>query len=162
MCLTIRDLTKTDEGRKWFSDEWKLCKPLNTAEDIDALFDWLQEIYGNLAMVNYPYPTDFLAALPAFPVKAFCSHLTEQDVRGKPLISALGNALNVYTNYTGKSSCMDISTTSSLGYEGWEFQVSYSKTMTKVPDYHMLVCKIWVQIMLSIQLGSSVYIYIYI
>lgn len=57
-----------DEGKKWLSDNWKLCEPLKTVENINTLKDFLQEIYTDLAMVNYPYETDFLAPLPGNPI----------------------------------------------------------------------------------------------
>lgn len=42
-----------------------------------ACIDYLNDVYGNLAMVNYPYETQFLAALPAYPVREFCRHLSK-------------------------------------------------------------------------------------
>jgi len=57
-----------DDGKKWLSNTWKLCKPLKTAEDVKMLKDFLQEIYIDLAMVNYPYETDFLMPLPGNPI----------------------------------------------------------------------------------------------
>lgn len=44
-----------------------------------ALFftEYLTDVYGNLAMVNYPYESTFLAPLPAYPVEAFCTYLNQ-------------------------------------------------------------------------------------
>lgn len=64
MCLLF-----LDEGKKWLSDNWKLCDPLKTAEHVKILKDYLQEIYIDLAMANYPYASSFLAPLPGNPVK---------------------------------------------------------------------------------------------
>lgn len=56
-------------GKEWLRVNWKLCRPLNTSEDVMKLREWLTDVWGNLAMVDYPYPADFLAPLPAYPVK---------------------------------------------------------------------------------------------
>lgn len=39
--------------------------------------EYLTDVYGNLAMVNYPYETSFLAPLPPNPVTQFCSYLNQ-------------------------------------------------------------------------------------
>lgn len=48
---------------------------MNKTDDYQMLEDFLKDVYGNLAMVNYPYASQFLAPLPAYPVREFCSHL---------------------------------------------------------------------------------------
>lgn len=53
---------------KWLSEKWSLCKPLNNSSDVKLLKDFLVDVYGNLAMVNYPYESNFLAPLPAYPI----------------------------------------------------------------------------------------------
>lgn len=76
-------------------------------------------------MVNYPYPTSFLTALPAYPVLEFCSQLdslTWKDEYG--LLAAIGESLQIYTNYTKSVKCNVIAETSSqLDERGWNFQV---------------------------------------
>lgn len=66
--LIPRRFRVLDEGKKWLSSNWKLCEPLKTAENVQTLKDFLQEVYINLAMVNYPYETNFLAPLPGNPI----------------------------------------------------------------------------------------------
>ncbi|KAK5639296.1 hypothetical protein RI129_011788 [Pyrocoelia pectoralis] len=119
----LREVTGNAEGREWLTKTWKLCDSLKN-ENVAVLFDWLQEIYGNLAMVNYPYPTSFLSKLPANPVKTFCSKLSITSFKPKPLLEGLGKALNVYTNYTKDAKCTNTSETSSTSIGGlaWDFQ----------------------------------------
>ncbi|KAJ8920963.1 hypothetical protein NQ315_015757 [Exocentrus adspersus] len=120
----IRNVTKTEEGRKLLSTIWNFCNGLETSNDVDKLVDWLSNIYVNLAMVNYPYPTNFLTQLPAYPVKIFCDKLNSFKVDdNKTLLEALGKALEVYTNYTGKTKCNNVNITSEdLGEFAWDYQ----------------------------------------
>ncbi|KAF2896876.1 hypothetical protein ILUMI_09299 [Ignelater luminosus] len=121
----IRVVTSTSSGRRWLSTDWKLCKALTTPEDIHTLTDWLEEVYGNLAMANYPYETDFIVPLPAHPVKVFCDRLfCSTSSEPEFLLHQLGKALSVYTNYTGNTRCIDVSQSpnGSLGDIGWDFQ----------------------------------------
>lgn len=122
---TINNVTSNDEGKKWLSDNWKLCEQLKTKEDVKTLKDFLQDVYTSLAMVNYPYATDFLAPLPANPIKVFCQHLTNISLTGKPLLLALHRAINIYTNYTGETKCISTRNAEpSLADadKGWDYQ----------------------------------------
>lgn len=128
---TITNVTLNDEGKKWLSDNWKLCEPLKTGENVTTLKDFLQEVLINLAMVDYPYEANFLAPLPANPINAFCQHLTNASLMGKPLLSALYRALSVYTNYTGKASCTSIKSAQSGldADQGWDYQACTEMVM---------------------------------
>lgn len=57
------------EGKSWLSEQWKLCSPLAADSDVTILKNWLAEIYVDLAMINYPYPANFLTPLPGNPIK---------------------------------------------------------------------------------------------
>lgn len=108
------------------TSKWKLCKTLQNQEDVENLIGWLSEVYSNLAMTNYPYPADFLAPLPAYPVSHFCYKL--HDISSKPdlFLEQLGEALSVYTNYTGNVKCIELDSTSqSVGELGWDYQVYF-------------------------------------
>jgi lysosomal Pro-X carboxypeptidase len=87
-------------------------------------FDYMKEVYANLAMANYPYPANFLAPLPAYPVRQFCHELEQNYTQPEKLLVALKSALNVYTNFTGKTKCIDYSSAvdEKLGGNAWVFQ----------------------------------------
>ncbi|XP_017889844.1 lysosomal Pro-X carboxypeptidase [Ceratina calcarata] len=119
----ITNITSTDEGKKWLSDNWELCQPLKNTNDVEQLKAYLEDVYGNLAMANYPYEASFLAPLPAYPVNVVCSHLTNESLTGTELLLAVQNAVNVYTNYTGEMKCLDVNnSTPLLDAGGWPFQ----------------------------------------
>ena len=56
-------------GLRWLSEALHLCTPLTKLQDVQHLKDWIAETWVNLAMVDYPYESNFLQPLPAWPVK---------------------------------------------------------------------------------------------
>lgn len=95
-------------GLQTLTDLFKICRPLGS---VDELKDWLIDMYGNIAMVDYPYPTSFLADLPAFPARAFCSNVTATSVKtvkdDEDIVRRIVRGVNVFFNYTGQTSCFD-------------------------------------------------------
>ncbi|XP_018326023.1 lysosomal Pro-X carboxypeptidase [Agrilus planipennis] len=128
----LRQVLSSPNGTEWLISTWKLCRPIQSKESIDTLIiDWLTNVYSNLAMANYPYPANFLAPLPAYPVKEFCRKLKLENINNITLLlTDLGNALQVYSNFTGKSECLNInSSTSDIGEDVWDYQACTEMVM---------------------------------
>ncbi|XP_016994255.2 lysosomal Pro-X carboxypeptidase [Drosophila takahashii] len=115
-------LAGNEAGKKQISDAFHLCTPLKTDDDLKKFLDYVEEVYSNLAMVNYPYASSFLAPLPAYPVRQVCYYLKDLHTTDADLLHAMSSALAVYTNYTGSSKCLDISATSNADESGWNIQ----------------------------------------
>lgn len=119
---TIRTFTSDDKGKTNISSIFNLCKPLQTESDVEVFVGWLSEIYTNLVMVNYPYPTSFLVPLPGNPVRSFCYEMDNYN-DNNDVLRAISKGLEVYTNFTRETKCNDILVTASnLGETGWDFQ----------------------------------------
>ena len=48
------------------------CDGISQPADVDNLIGAISDSLGTMAMVNYPYPTDFAGPLPAWPIHAAC------------------------------------------------------------------------------------------
>ncbi|XP_037696975.1 lysosomal Pro-X carboxypeptidase [Choloepus didactylus] len=120
----INQLATTGSGLQWLSKALHLCSPLTNSQDIQSLKDWISETWVNLAMVDYPYESNFLQPLPAWPMKVVCQHLRNPNVSDQNLVENIFQALNIYYNYSGQAKCLNISetATSSLGSLGWSYQ----------------------------------------
>ncbi|XP_071125311.1 lysosomal Pro-X carboxypeptidase-like [Mytilus edulis] len=129
--MTINKVATTETGRKTISDTFRLCKPLQSIEDVGTFKAWLQETWVDLAMVDYPYPSNFLEPLPAWPIKEVCSYLSKPLTTDVTLLQSVYQAVNMYYNYTGKASCLDINqeATQDLGTMGWDYQACTEMVM---------------------------------
>jgi lysosomal Pro-X carboxypeptidase len=114
---------------KILSSIWHLCTPLTNAKDVQGMIDYLLDLFGNVAMVNYPYPADFIMDLPGNPVKAMCDAM--DALPGHNIVDALYAGFQVAFNHTGKAKCWDWSTSSahSLGSDAWDFQACTEMVM---------------------------------
>jgi lysosomal Pro-X carboxypeptidase len=131
--LFFRNFSSTETGRKSLNSKFNFCNSslINKPEDWKPFYEFLQDVLGNLAMANYPYPANFLADLPAYPVREFCGQINKIPTNDEDLVSAFNEAVQIYTNFTGKTKCIDTSTAydSSLGSKGWNFQACTEMVM---------------------------------
>ncbi|KAF5927066.1 hypothetical protein HPG69_018332 [Diceros bicornis minor] len=99
----INRLASTGTGLHWLSEALHLCSPLTNSQDVQHLKDWISETWVNLAMVDYPYESNFLQPLPAWPIKVVCQYLENPSVSDTQLLQNIFQALNVYYNYSGQA-----------------------------------------------------------
>lgn len=127
----LTKMGETVEGCKLLTQTFGLCKPLDPSGKGQEVKGWLVNTWSMLPMVDYPYAASFLEPLPAWPVKAVCAHLAKPDLTDLELIRALRDAVNVYYNYTGTTSCFNTSqeAVASLGDLGWSFQACSEMVM---------------------------------
>jgi lysosomal Pro-X carboxypeptidase len=104
----INRIGSTTTGLERLTSLFKLCTPLKS---IDELKNWLVDMYGNIAMVDYPYPTSFLAELPAYPARVFCANVTSSALKTSnddtDIVQRIVKGTNVFFNYTGHTECFD-------------------------------------------------------
>ncbi|KAH8282704.1 hypothetical protein KR054_009227, partial [Drosophila jambulina] len=125
----FESLGGNDAGKKQISEAFNLCTPLRTDGDLKQFLDYVEEVYSNLAMVNYPYNSSFLAPLPAYPVRQVCFYLKDLHPTDGDLLHAMASALAVYTNYTGSAKCLNTSVSSSADASGWDIQTCNQMVM---------------------------------
>ncbi|NWS53083.1 PCP carboxypeptidase, partial [Chunga burmeisteri] len=132
----INRLSSTDAGLQWLSNTFHLCSPLKTTRDAIKLKSWLVETWSNLAVADYPYETDILKPLPAWPVQEACKFLNNPNLSDKLLLHNVFQAANVYHDYFGEAPCLNMSEVPSknLGLLGWNYQVCTEMVMRLCTD----------------------------
>ena len=120
------------DGQKWLDSTFNLCPNSTVTEaTVQSMLDWLNGAWSYLAMIDYPYPTNFLNPVPGWPVKVACSHISMANPQPKVLLQGIMGAVSVYLNYTGQTGCYSFNNTasSSLGTDGWDFQACTEMVM---------------------------------
>lgn len=121
----INKMSETASGAETLTDIFKLCSPLKSASELK---DYLSDVYGNVAMANYPYSAGFLAPLPAWPVSKMCEKMVSNNDKNfaqddVELMTAIYEGINVYSNFTGKLKCNNIDESSEpFGIDSWTYQ----------------------------------------
>ncbi|KAL5187550.1 Lysosomal Pro-X carboxypeptidase [Glycine soja] len=99
---------QTNNGLELLTKTFNLCQKLNRTKD---LYDWVEAAYSYLAMVNYPYPAEFMMTLPEHPIREVRTSILERIYEG----------VNVYYNYTGEAKCFELDD-DPHGMSGWDWQ----------------------------------------
>jgi lysosomal Pro-X carboxypeptidase len=134
----LSDLTNVTNGTglEWINDNFNLCDPFTSPDNITVLKEYLTDLWIDLAMMNYPYPTTFLKPLPANPVAEACKslspptapfdkNLTEQ----LRLLESIYDAASVYFNYTGDATCLNLGEEDDIGADMWSYQACSEMVM---------------------------------
>uniref|UniRef100_A0A915CHK3 Uncharacterized protein n=1 Tax=Parascaris univalens TaxID=6257 RepID=A0A915CHK3_PARUN len=129
----VKNLSNTAEGRQFLNDLFRIdsMSTLTDSTDSKFLVEWIQASMDYMAMVNYPYPTNFLQPLPGWPVKYSCENFAQSEITdARQAVTALYQISNVYYNFTGtvatncvnSNVCGDVAI-ASLGAEAaWSWQ----------------------------------------
>lgn len=102
---------KGDEGLAEIEQTFNLCPGQMKKQYLEKnVVAWARNAFTLLAMVDYPYPADFMADLPGYPVNVACTFMKGADkLAGLASITSLlyGNKQKCHDTYTEYVYCSD-------------------------------------------------------
>jgi len=101
----IKSLSQSEYGRSFLNEQFHLdeSSKIILYSDGDKLIGAIQAAMETLAMVDYPYEANFLAPLPAWPVKVVCKHFNSKSQKSLEDYSlASYELLNLFYNSSGQ------------------------------------------------------------
>ncbi|CAN6821438.1 unnamed protein product, partial [Brassica oleracea] len=113
-----------ENGLQQLSKTFHFCRALNSTDDLS---DWLDSAYSYLAMVDYPYPADFMMPLPGHPIKEVCRKIDGASSDAS-ILERIYAGVSVYYNYTGKVGCFELDD-DPHGLDGWNWQACTEMVM---------------------------------
>ena len=119
----------------WVNKELKFCKNLATKPDVTNFKNYLNNLWTNVAMMDYPYSTSFLMPLPGNPVQAVCQAIKAKldnntlTNENRTIIRAIEAGVNVYNNFTGKAKCLNMDDEDQIG-KPLAIMLGYFSTLT--------------------------------
>ncbi|XP_028772752.1 lysosomal Pro-X carboxypeptidase isoform X2 [Neltuma alba] len=120
----LKSKGQTNNGLEELTKTFGFCRQLKRTEDLS---DWLESAYSYLAMVNYPYPADFMMPLPAHPIREVCKRIDDCPA-GTSILERIYEGVNVYYNYTGDAKCFELDD-DPHGLSGWNWQACTEMVM---------------------------------
>lgn len=99
--------SSSDVDLKMLSKTFNLCDPITKKSQISDLINWVDEGYSYMAMTNYPYPTEFLKSMPAWPANYSCNALENVSISSPNefLFASIKNSVETFYNYKGTEKC---------------------------------------------------------
>ncbi|KAF8034270.1 hypothetical protein BT93_C0538 [Corymbia citriodora subsp. variegata] len=123
-----------ENGLSQLTRMFRLCRELTNTEE---LTNWLDSAYSYLAMVNYPYPSDFIMPLPGHPIREVCRKI-DGCPDGTSVLERVFEGVNVFYNHTGEVNCFELDD-DPHGMNGWSWQACSEMVMpmSSSPDASM-------------------------
>eukprot|EP01087_Luapelamoeba_hula_P025072 TRINITY_DN977_c0_g1_i1.p1 TRINITY_DN977_c0_g1~~TRINITY_DN977_c0_g1_i1.p1 ORF type:complete len:531 (+),score=76.80 TRINITY_DN977_c0_g1_i1:216-1595(+) len=105
----MNSLSRTQAGRDRIAKSFKLCNvstssPLSLA-GAQAVIGWVESGLVGMAMLDYPYSTDYGISLPGWPVNKTCERLLSGI---DDPVDAIAYAIGTFYNNTGAWQCYDV------------------------------------------------------
>ncbi|KAI3830453.1 hypothetical protein MKX03_018143 [Papaver bracteatum] len=122
---------KKADGLSHLTRTFHLCQKLNSTDDLS---NWLSSAYSYLAMVDYPYPSEFLMPLPANPIKEVCKKIDDHPHKAG-VLERIFSGVSIYYNYTGTVDCFDLGD-DPHGMSGWDWQACTEMVMPMSSSKH--------------------------
>ena len=102
-------------GLQEISKKFRLCKPLESDEQVDHLIGWIRNAFASMCMGDYPYASSFFGKLPANPVNVATNLIMDADDALDGLVLGTGlfyngtsnNTLQCFDPFTEYISCAD-------------------------------------------------------
>jgi len=127
----LDNVAKKPKGLDTLSTKFNMCdgKKLENVEDLKG---YLNNMYFNLAMMDYPYPTSFMTPLPGNPINETCKNITSSTKTGdEDIVDSIASATtNIYLN----GNCLDLSHEDDLGANLWGYQYCSEMYMPMCSD----------------------------
>lgn len=119
----MRAFANSSSGQSALRAAFNLCPASKL--DIETLISLLTDIWVNMAMTDYASKASFLSVMPEYPIKHACGFLAEDPLQLEPrvLVERISKASQIFTNYTGKLTCLDLEEKTHDPMEVmWDFQ----------------------------------------
>ena len=136
----LLELREQADSYQTLHDIFNLCDVPSGAAEVQSLINTLDSSLGTMAMVDYPYPTNFVEPLPAWPVTYSCQQAASayQAAEGDAYqaLYAIQAAGATFYNYAGQLDCLDVSVQQGGGLDdnGWAVQACNEMAMPFASD----------------------------
>ncbi|KAK9796283.1 hypothetical protein WJX73_004046 [Symbiochloris irregularis] len=105
-------LGQSQNGLDQLSEAFSTCAKLQEGQSKDLAY-WIQGAWDAYAMGNYPFPSNYMGGteehpLPAWPMRAACSHLSGKLPDDADLLAAMRAAVSLIYNATLDAKCNDV------------------------------------------------------
>lgn len=107
--LVFLDISKTTNYDK-INGLWNFCdgKKIVDSESLGTFYYSMKQAFTNMTMMNYPYKTNFMTNLQAWPVRAACDSFKDANEPDVVYYAEFKAASEVYF---GKDKCVNLDLT---------------------------------------------------